>query len=63
MTIIMGKNNILFIGATIVEELSKWRNMPRSIMEFLIKWKNSLIEYATWNDDFFVQKKPHLINH
>jgi hypothetical protein len=22
-----------------------------------------LIEYATWNDDFFVQKKPHLINH
>lgn len=38
------------MGARKVDELATWKNMPIEIIEFLINWKNWLIEDATWKD-------------
>jgi hypothetical protein len=63
MTIIMGRNKIVFIGATKVEEPTKWKNMLREIMEFLVQWNNLLTKDATWKDAFSLQKIVQLIKH
>ena len=33
----------------------------RSILEYLIKWKNLSTEDSTWEDDNFIQKHPELL--
>ena len=35
----------------------------RSILEYLIKWKNLPIEDSTWEDENFIQKHPKLLKH
>jgi hypothetical protein len=40
---------------TIIEtRIKKLRNQATT--EYLVKWKNLLVEEATWEDDFFMQK-------
>ena len=34
----------------------------RSILEYLIKWKNLPTEDSTWEDENFIQKHPELLN-
>ena len=31
----------------------------RVITKYLIKWKNLLVEYLTWEDESFIQKHQH----
>ena len=38
---------------------SQLRN--RSILEYLIKWKNLPSEDSTWEDENFIQKHPELL--
>ena len=33
----------------------------QTIMEYLIKWKNLLVEDSTWEDENFIQKHPKLL--
>ena len=35
----------------------------RSILEYLIKWKNLPTEDSTWEDENFIQKHPELLKH
>jgi len=35
----------------------------RSILEYLIKWKNLSAEYSTLEDENFIQKHPELLKH
>jgi len=35
----------------------------RSILEYLIKWKNLPIEDSTWEDNNFIQKHQELLKH
>ena len=35
----------------------------RSILEYLIKWKNLPTEYSTWEDENFIQSYPELLKH
>ena len=32
------------------------------IIEYLIKWKNLLVENSTWEDDSFIHKQPQITN-
>ena len=46
------------------EAVTKTRNRQlwnRSILEYLIKWKNLPIEDSTWEDENFIQKHPGLL--
>ena len=53
----------MFVGGTKLKELAKLKNMLREIMNFLVNWKNLLIDYSTWKDDFFKLKHLHPIKH
>jgi hypothetical protein len=33
----------------------------QAIIEYLIKWKNLLVEEVTWEDELFMQKHPQSI--
>ena len=35
----------------------------RVITEYLVKWKNLLVEDSTWEDESFVHKHPQLVKH
>ena len=35
----------------------------RSILEYLIKWKNLPTEHSTWEDENFIRKHPELLKH
>jgi hypothetical protein len=44
----------------IVETRTK-KLINRSIIEYLIKWKNLPVKEATWEDEFFMQKHSWLV--
>lgn len=33
----------------------------RTLTQYLIQWKNLLVEKAIWEDEEFIQKNPHLV--
>ena len=44
-----------------IEEITEIRTRPlrnRSILEYLIKWKNLPEEYSTWEYESFIQQHP-----
>ena len=40
--------------------MKKLRN--KTLAQYLIQWKNLLVEEATWEDEEFIQKNPHLVS-
>jgi len=52
-------NIILELEAFTEERTRQLRN--RSILEYLIKWKNLPAEDSTWEDENFIQKHPELL--
>lgn len=40
--------------------MKKLRN--KTLTQYLIQWKNLLVEEATWEDEEFIQKNPHLVS-
>jgi hypothetical protein len=50
---------ILNLEIILKTRIKKLRN--QAIIEYLIKWKNLLVEEATWEDELFVQKNPWLV--
>jgi hypothetical protein len=53
------EGKIILEPETILEmRIKQLRN--RVIIEYLVKWKNLLVEEATWEDEFFMQKHPWL---
>ena len=52
---------ILEPGAVTETRTRQLRN--RSIAEYLIRWKNLLAEYSTWEDKDFIQKHQELLKH
>ena len=46
-----------------VTERRNWQLRNRSILEYLIKWKNLPTEDSTWEDENFIQKHPKLLKH
>ena len=38
----------------------KLRN--KTLTQYLIQWKTLLVEEATWEDEEFIQKNPHLVS-
>ena len=50
---------ILEPGAVTETRTRQLRN--RSIAEYLIRWKNLLAEYSTWEDKDFIQKHQELL--
>ena len=44
------------VTETITQQLQN-----RSILEYLIKWKNLPTEDSTWEDEHFIQKHPELL--
>ena len=46
-----------------VTEIRTRQLRNRSILEYLIKWKNLSAEDSTWEDDNFIQKHPELLKH
>ena len=45
------------------EKISETRlkQVRNRVTEYLVKWKNLLVEYSTREDESFIQKHPHLI--
>jgi hypothetical protein len=54
------EGKIILEPETILEtRIKQLRN--RAITEYLVKWKNLLVEEATWEDEFFMQKHLWLV--
>jgi hypothetical protein len=50
---------ILDLEIILEKRINQLRN--RAIIEYLVKWKNLIVEEVTWEDDLFMQKHPWLV--
>jgi len=53
----------IILEPKVVKETRTLELRNRSILEYLIKWKNLPIEGSTWEYENFIQKHPELLKH
>ena len=51
---------ILELECILQTRMKKLRN--KTMTQYLIQWKTLLVEEATWEDEEFIQKNPHLVS-
>ena len=57
----LDKEGKIILEPAEVIELRNLQLRNRSILEYLIKWKNLPVEYSTWKDKNFIQKHQGLL--
>ena len=57
---LVGEGKIILEPEAVMETRTR-QLQNRSILEYLIKWKNLPTEYSTWEDETFIQKHPELL--
>ena len=57
----LGEEGKIILEPKAVTETRTRQLWNRSVLEYLIKWKNLPTEDSTWEDENFIQKHPELL--
>ena len=56
-----GEEGKIILEPEVVKETRTQHLHNRSILEYLVKWKNLLVEYSTWEDENFINNHLELL--